>query len=33
VRGNAVEVWLVQIGLDELTHVVLETEPLIEDHD
>ena len=32
-RGNAVEVWLVQIGLDELTRVVLEIEPLIEDHD
>ena len=33
VRGDAVEVWLVQIGLDELTRVVLETEPLIEEHD
>jgi hypothetical protein len=32
VRGNAVEVWLVQIGLDELTRVVLEIEPLIQDH-
>ncbi len=33
VRGNAVEVWLVQIALDELTRVVLEIEPLIEEHD
>ena len=33
VRGNAVEVWLVQIGLDELTRVVLETEPLIDEQD
>jgi hypothetical protein len=32
-RGNAVEVWLVQVGLDELTRVTLETEPLIEEHD
>ena len=32
-RGEAVEVWLVQVSLDELTRVVLETEPLIEEHD
>ena len=32
-RGNAVEVWLVTIGLDELTRFVLETEPLLEEHD
>jgi hypothetical protein len=32
-RGDAVEVRLVQIGLDELTRFVLETEPLIEEHD
>ena len=31
-RGDTVEVWLVQIGLDELTRVVLEIEPLIEEH-
>src|SRR3954447_984471 len=29
VRGEAVEVWMVQVGLDEVTRVVLETEPLI----
>jgi hypothetical protein len=32
VRGDAVEVWLVDVGLDELTHFVLEFEPLIEEH-
>jgi hypothetical protein len=32
VRGDAVEIWLVDIGLDELTHFVLEFEPLIEEH-
>jgi hypothetical protein len=32
-RGNAVEVWLVQIGLDELTRLVVEPEPLVEEHD
>ena len=30
-RGNAVEVWLVQVGLDEVTRLVLETEPLVEE--
>jgi hypothetical protein len=30
-RGNAVEVWLVQVGLDEVTRFVLETEPLVEE--
>lgn len=32
-RGNAVEVWLVQVGLDELTRFTLEIEPLVEEHD
>src|SRR3954452_23234320 len=32
-RGNAVEVWLVQVGLDELTRFVLETEPLLEENE
>jgi hypothetical protein len=32
-RGNAVEVWLVQVGLDELIRLVLESEPLLEEHD
>ena len=32
-RGNAVEVWLVQVGLDEVTRFVLETEPLIDQED
>ena len=32
VRG-AVEVWLVQVGLDELISLVLEPEPLLEEHD
>jgi hypothetical protein len=32
-HGNAVEVWLVQVGLDELIRLVLESEPLIEEHD
>ena len=31
-RGDAVEVWLVDVGLDELTRFVLESEPLIEEH-
>ena len=32
-RGNAVEVWLVEVGLDELIRLVLESEPLVEEHD
>ena len=32
-RGNAVEVWLVQVGLDEVTRFVLETEPLVDQED
>jgi len=32
-RGNAVEVWLVQVGLDELIRLVLETEPLVEENE
>jgi hypothetical protein len=32
-RGNAVEVWLVAVGLDELPRFALESEPLIEEHD
>jgi hypothetical protein len=32
VRGDAVEMWLVDVGLDELIHFVLESEPLIEEH-
>jgi hypothetical protein len=32
VRGDAVEVWLVEVGLDELIRFVLESEPLIEEH-
>jgi hypothetical protein len=32
-RGNAVEVWLVAVALDELTRFALESEPLIEEHD
>jgi hypothetical protein len=32
-RGNAVEVRLVQVGLDELIRLVLEPEPLVEEHD
>jgi hypothetical protein len=32
-RGNAVEVWLVEVGLDELIRLVLEPEPLVEEHD
>jgi hypothetical protein len=32
VRGNAVEEWLVQVGLDELPCCALESEPLIEEH-
>ena len=31
-RGDAVEVWLVDVGLDELTPFALESEPLIEEH-
>ncbi len=31
-RGDAVEVWLVQIGLDELPRLALASEPLIEEH-
>ena len=31
-RGDAVEVWLVGVGLDELIHFVLEPELLIEEH-
>ena len=30
-RGDAVEVWLVNVGLDELIHLVLESEPLLEE--
>ncbi len=30
VRGDAVEVWLVQVGLDELIRCALKSEPLIE---
>jgi hypothetical protein len=30
-RGDAVEIWLVDIGLNELIHFVLESEPLIEE--
>jgi hypothetical protein len=32
VRGDAVEIWLVDVGLDELIPFVLESEPLIEEH-
>ncbi len=32
-RGTAVEVWLVQVGLDELIRFVLESEPLVEEPD
>jgi hypothetical protein len=32
VRGDAVEVWLVDVGLDELIYFVWESEPLIEEH-
>jgi hypothetical protein len=32
-RGTAVEIWLVQVGLDELIRLVLEPEPLLEEHD
>jgi hypothetical protein len=32
-RGNTVEVWLVTIGLDELTRFTLEAEPLVDEHD
>ncbi len=32
-RGNAVEVWLVEVGLDEVTRFVLETEPLVDEED
>ena len=30
-RGDAVEIWLVDVGLDELIHFALESEPLIEE--
>ena len=30
-RGDTVEVWLVEVGLDELIHFALESEPLIEE--
>jgi hypothetical protein len=33
VQGEAVEVWMVEVGLDEVTRVVLETEPLIDEDD
>jgi hypothetical protein len=32
-RGNAVEVWLVEVGLDDLIRFALEPQPLIEEHD
>jgi hypothetical protein len=32
-RGNAVEVWLMEVGLDGLFRLVLESEPLVEEHD
>jgi hypothetical protein len=32
-RGDAVEVWLVGVGIDELTRFALETEPLIDEED
>src|SRR4051794_18009449 len=32
-RGSTVEVWLVQIGLDELTRFTLEAEPLAEEQE
>jgi hypothetical protein len=32
-RGNAVEVWLVEVGLDQLIRFALEADPLIEEHD
>ena len=31
-RGDAVEMWLVEVGLHELIHFVWESEPLIEEH-
>ena len=31
-RGDAVEMWLVDVGLHELIHFVWESEPLIEEH-
>ena len=30
-RGDTVEVWLVDVGLDELIHLVLASEPLLEE--
>ena len=33
VRGETVEVWMVKVGIDEVTRVVLETEPLIDEDD
>jgi hypothetical protein len=32
VRGNAVEIWRVEVGLDQLVRFALESEPLIEEH-
>ncbi len=32
IRGDAVEMWLVDVGLDELIHFVWESEPLIGEH-
>ena len=32
VRGDAAEIWLVDVSLDELTPFALESEPLIEEH-
>jgi hypothetical protein len=31
--GDVVEVWAVQVGLDELTRFTLETQPLVEEYD
>jgi hypothetical protein len=33
VGGETVEVWMVKVGIDEVTRVVLETEPLIDEDD
>jgi hypothetical protein len=32
-HSNAVQVWLVQVGLDELIRCVAESEPPVEEHD
>jgi hypothetical protein len=32
VRGDAVEIWLVDVGLDELIPFMFKSEPLIEEH-